>query len=375
MICKIALVDSGLDVNLYKNYITEFIDFGQNEEEPFIGDTNGHGTLCCSAILAVNPQVEIIAVKVLNEHNKCSSPNLILALEQLTDTNVDIINLSLSSDATEYLEDYRKVTDKLQRQNKVILAATSNRGNTSTIAGLPGTIGISGKMFEEKELYWYAAGKAIQCVANSTPLMLKGRNGQYELFGGSSKATALFGGFVSRFWPEVRDMTWDEKEKFFERRAARNNWQAAEFNQENTPSLRLPEEIRKSRLYQEIWHLLINELNITKADTGDLYRKRLYEFGITKTNAITIIQSIEKTFDIKIDYSKVNLYWFYSLDLLFRNVTEAMTDEAVTERTEDITEGTKDNAEGIKDNAEGTKDITEGTKNNTEGIKALNEHK
>ncbi len=322
MTCKVALVDSGIDINLYGKYIKEYIEFGQNTEDYFVCDANGHGTLCCSALLSVNPQVEIVAVKVLNEQNKCSSERLILALEQLIEMDINIINLSLATDSEQYVDKYQKVLNKLIQQGKVVLAATSNRKNTSTIAYLPETVGICGKIFAEKKEYWYHAKERLQCVANSTPALLKGLRGGYELFGGNSKATALFCGILSKYWETIRNISWNEKELLLEKYAYKTEWSEEEYEMDYCPAETGLEAIRNETIYQKLAEILIDELEISYQDVSNLHNKRLYEFGITRFNAITVIQRIENEFGVKIDYSKVNIFWFYSIDLLSQYIME-----------------------------------------------------
>lgn len=308
-------MDSGVDLNLYGKHVVEYVDFCENIEAPFVCDTNGHGTLCCSTLLTVNPEVELFIIKVLNEQNKCSSERLLLALEYLLETDVNIINLSLSTNSSEHTDKYKVVINKLLTQGKIILAAVPNNREFSILANLDETIGVNGKMFLESNEFWFQKEQKVQCFADRTPYLVKGINGGYELFGGNSKATALFTGIVSKHWTEIENLSWYEKEQEIEKLAKRNVWEKEDVDVEYILSIKEP--MRDDIIYKKVSQIVRGFLKVRK---NEISGKHLYEFGITRYNAITLIQKIEEELSLQFDYSKVNLYWFYSVDSLFEYI-------------------------------------------------------
>lgn len=127
MICKIAIVDSGIDLTVHKNIIG-FVDFTKNNKEISndIYDSNGHGTKCVSVISKVNPSVEFFVVKILNDQNRCDSKSLLEALKYLLDVDVNIINMSLATNDLTYYKEYSEICNQLYSQGKIIIAALSN---------------------------------------------------------------------------------------------------------------------------------------------------------------------------------------------------------------------------------------------------------
>lgn len=315
MPCKIALIDSGINLNLYQEKIVEFIDFENEEKENdnFIDDVNGHGTLCCSTILKTNCDVELIAVKVLDESNRCSSETLLSALEQLIEMDVNIINLSLCTSDLQYVDKYRKLVDKLMLQKKIIVAAKSNKDKLSIPAILPKVIGITGNKFLDADSYWYNNKKNIQCVSDYKAILLQGANGKMELFGGNSKATALMTGIISKLWNELKGFDYKELDYLLQKKSKKRNWTDRDIVEEK-PSIRYFQ--KDSYLLTNLEKILLEFLKIPQSNKDKLYREQLYNIGIDKYNAIDIIQVIEDKLNIKIDYSMVNEYWFYSLDFL-----------------------------------------------------------
>ena len=318
MECKIAVVDSGIDLKIYEKYVTEYIEFCSNEDESGTFDSNGHGTLCCSTILSVNSNIKFVIIKVLNQNNLCSDERLLCALRYLTEMDVDIINLSLSTDSVEYLEEYKKIFIKLKGQGKVIVAATKNGNKPSIITNLPEVIGVYGGIFRNYEDYWYQRNKNIQCVTNNIPYLVKGFNGKYELFGGNSKATALFTGIISKHWNEIKNLTWHDRDRVLELYAKNKKWDLKDIRS-NIDEIQTV-QICKDKGYYRLKEYLINYFQLSSDNLSSLYEGYLYELGITRFNAITFIEEIEKNFGVIINYSKVNLLWFISIDSLYENL-------------------------------------------------------
>ncbi|MCR5541244.1 MAG: S8 family serine peptidase [Ruminococcus sp.] len=322
MSCKIALVDSGLDAELYEDKITRYVEFTDdpNGEDKF--DSNGHGTLCGSAMLSINPDIQFVVIKVLKENNLCSDERLLKALALLRDIDVNIINLSLSTHSQEFTEQYKKVITDLNEQGKVIIASTVNGNKPTLLSELNGTIGIYGNLFERPKHYWYNKSNKIQCVANSVPYLLKGKHGKYELFGGNSKATAIFSGIVSLYWNQLKDCSLAEKETFLEGLALRQSWSEDEVCLDLLSNNSRKMSSAKDSLYSKVSSVLSKKLKVELSDIIDPNGKCLHELGLTRHNAIYVIQAIENEVGIKLNYSDVNMFWFYSLDSLCNNIRE-----------------------------------------------------
>lgn len=322
MTCKIALVDSGIDAELYEDQVIRYVEYTEDPNEEGEYDSTGHGTLCSSAMLSINPDIQFVVIKVLNEKNLCSDERLLKALTLLSDIDVNIINLSLSTCSGAFTEQYKKIITNLTDQGKVIVASTINGNKNSLLSELNGTIGIYGNLFERPQYYWYRKSNTVQCVANSVPHLYKGKHGQYELFGGNSKATAIFSGIVSLYWDQLKDCNFADKETFLEGLAMRRSWSAEEicldplsYNRHTLLSVR-------DWIYSKVSSVLSEQLKVELSDIVNPNGKRLYELGLTRYNAFNIIQSIEKEVGIKLNYSDVNIFWFGSIDTLCKNIRE-----------------------------------------------------
>lgn len=304
---RIALVDSTIDYNVHKKNLIDEYSFLPKGNRNVV---NNHGTLCCSAILSINPLAEIYSIPVLNDDNQCLTETILEALNYLLDIDVDIINLSLSTSSVEYEKEYERYIKRLREQGKIVISSLANNHSISIPARLPEVIGVQGNLFVNEHEYWFNRTYQIQCVADSKPVLLRANHGEYQLFGGNSKATAIFSGIVSSMY--IYNC---ESELFLEKKANKNIWtevipEEFEFN---------PIEINEI-LYQRLKELVINVFEILDRDVDKIEQNRLYNCGLTKYNTIMLLKEIEREFRVEIDYKDVTIYWFYSLENLYYKI-------------------------------------------------------
>ena len=318
--CKVAIVDSGIDLNLYESHVVKYVEYAENAGNEGEYDSNGHGTLCTSAMLSVNPNLQLVVIKVLNEKNMCSDERLLRALNLLKDVDADIINLSLATHSTESFERYKKVVAELTDQGKVVIAATANGNKDSLLSGLDRTIGVYGNLFCAAKDFWYQKGNAVQCVADSLPYLYRGRHGEYELFGGNSKATAIFSGIVSLHMDELKACNFEEKEIILQSMAKRQSWVKGEICADPKMIEECNIEPVRDELYWKVAEVMAGKFAVGVEDIVNRSDKRLYEWGLTRYNAFDIVEALERETGTKLPYSKINFFWFGSLDALCNNI-------------------------------------------------------
>jgi hypothetical protein len=322
MPCTVALVDSGIDPDLYGDRVTEWLDFAKEGEKASACDSSGHGTLCASALLSANPDTELVVVRALDAGNRCSSDTVVLALERLAESDADIVSLSLCTDHREHEGRYRKAIDRLNRRGKLVLAAGSNRGQLSLPAELPRVVGVAGNRFRDPEEYWYQSAAGLQCVADHKPVLLPGLGGRYELFGGNSKACALFAGILSRHWEELDGAAWKEREAVMQSYAKRVGWKPEDIVPQEPHLPPAAWRGEDAEIFAKLKRIVCAYLGIPREDAETLRSKPLYEFGITRRGAADFLRAVEDGLGIGIDYSQVSFYWFYSVELLYSYIAQ-----------------------------------------------------
>lgn len=215
---KIALVDSGIDTNFFKNKITDGIFIDNNLESAIeiksdINDYCAHGSQCASVILKECPEALLHIVKVFGENLTTKYDTLLYALEYLLDVDVDIINFSLSAKADNNV--YRKIiniTEKLHAQGKEIFWAIKNKENPNPefLNDSFWNVGVDDSVEE-----FYIDEKQHCIYVNTLPYLHYYINNEYRLFGSStSYATAKAAG---KFAEYIDSGSRDAEKRFIEK--------------------------------------------------------------------------------------------------------------------------------------------------------------
>lgn len=149
----IAVIDTGVHPHQdLADRITGFHDVVNGESEPY--DDNGHGTHCAGDAAGNGelsdgqyagpaPGASIVGVKALDEEGGGRLSNIIEGIEWCVDNiaeyNIDIINLSLGSTATESFRDDPLALAARQawHQGIVVCAAAGNSGPQRSTIGTP----------------------------------------------------------------------------------------------------------------------------------------------------------------------------------------------------------------------------------------------
>ena len=184
---KIAIIDSGAnEYCLNRINVIQYESFVNNKE-----DKSLHGTACA---LLINKLVkaEYYILKILDGEGAGTSKCLVQALEHMLYVDVDIINMSISTNSSTCEDELYKLCAELSLQNKVIVAAQMNRQTTATYpAFFDCVIGVKGGSYYDSKRFILREEQAIQYTFDSTPVFVKVDNSIYKLFKGNSKACAL----------------------------------------------------------------------------------------------------------------------------------------------------------------------------------------
>lgn len=322
---NVAILDSGINLeNIETNkQVVGGISFiydpktGEIINDDCFEDENGHGTSCASMIKRIAPDTNFYIVKILDNNAKTNSKALLIALNYLLEKDIRLINLSLATIEEKYFEEISEICNLLKQRGKIIVCSLDNRNNRSFPAVLDSVIGVRGSIFNSSEHFWYNKTLKIQCVADIIPVYIPTINGAYWLFGGNSKATALFTGHIANILSQHPDISFEQLNEILEQRAYKNNWNDnnidsyIDFYGDITPI--------SENFGQENMKLLISILrdNLGSSEAFEVLisRKKLYnpQIGVNKFNCYNIIKDIENKFGVKLCYSAITFNTFTSV--------------------------------------------------------------
>ena len=132
---RIGLLDSGVcRTHPHVGKIVEGITIGPDATLPSYEDTLGHGTAVASVIHHLNPEADLVAVKIFDGKLATSLPIVIRAIDWCLEHDVQVINLSLGTLNPEYRSAFEDAVARTQAAGAFIVSALEVNGE----AALPG---------------------------------------------------------------------------------------------------------------------------------------------------------------------------------------------------------------------------------------------
>lgn len=227
---KIAVLDTGVNRNHsdLKNRVKDCKDFSANKAPLVDGkceDRNGHGTHVAGIISAdggtdgkgiygVAPEADIWAYKVCSDSGTCWADDISMAIRLAADNGVNIINLSLGSDAESNL-----ISDAVSYaalKKVLVVAAAGNDGPYIGSIDYPGAnasvigVGAVNSVLEVSE--WSSRGinstnqtyvtedKDIEFAAPGVGIESAWKDGGYATLSGTSMASPHVAGLAAKLW-------------------------------------------------------------------------------------------------------------------------------------------------------------------------------
>ena len=302
---KIALIDSGVDIedeNIFGEYI---IDTKLQLGKESIDDEQGHGTFVLKSMrscLGENiKNVQIYPIKIFDDKYYTNLEKLLYVLEKLLYTDIDIINLSCSYEGFNSIE-LKKLINKLFKNGKIVVMSKNNDYNYFDISNnYSDVILVEG----DNTITNDTIIKTGSCVKANGNIYIYRYKNRFDFFGKNSRACSIVSANISNIFIEKKlDLQNIKKELIINDR-----------NIKNTNTIKYNHIINKNnaiddfnnKCKSEISHEMISvinmfsENNISKSFINK-YGIRNNITGIGMHNHIYFIECIEKIFNINILY-------------------------------------------------------------------------
>lgn len=302
--CKICIVDSGITDTKDVGFIGG-INLVEREKNDF-KDYNGHGSMCLSTIKKIVPNFEYYVVKIFGQELRCSTFQLMEALSYLLNNDAQIINLSLSTTGLEYKKDIQNLCRQLSRQGKIVIASCDNRNSISIPAECRYVIGVRGSLIGSIEKYYFNRWKKIQCLADSTPILVRGLENQYSFFGGNSKAAACITGMILKLWM----LHETENDYQIIKRFLQNSDMNIKKMYNNNLKICSVQNVKSNLTEQDLeklYEVVADILDLESKEKKILINTPLIDKGLNCENALQLLHRIEKDFKLKLCYEDISL--------------------------------------------------------------------
>ncbi len=134
----VGVVDSGIDSS-HPEFTGRCHTQVNCVGDSLTGDVSGHGTHVAASIagesVGVANQAEILDLRVFGVNDGASISSILMALDQCITRNVDVVNLSLGSEAPSYV--LENAVDQVASEGIIVCAAAGNSGPHSETINCP----------------------------------------------------------------------------------------------------------------------------------------------------------------------------------------------------------------------------------------------
>lgn len=206
---RVAIIDSGIFRHVdFRDCIINGKNFTEEGNSQNTTDNFGHGTHIAGIIHSVEPNIELLPIKVLDRYGKGDTEDITEGIYYAIDNKSDIINISISFEDED--KEIEKAIELAKDKNITVVCASGNNKKIEYPAkyGLSvGSLDQSGNIseFSSKDCDVYAVGEDVK----STYL-----NDSYEVLTGTSMATATVTGYLAKKLLEGKDISVLKENKY-----------------------------------------------------------------------------------------------------------------------------------------------------------------
>lgn len=297
---RIIILDTGIDCVLNEETILDGINLITAGGS--FADDNGHGSLCSSIIKLYGQSIPYwFVIKILDAQNESSTERLVDALNYTKKVDIRLINLSLSTLDEKKIDRLEKIISELRDYGKIIVASVPNSGKVGYPASLENVIGVDGGIFSNEREYWYNKDYSTQCIANRVPVMVKGYNGEIQMFGGTSKATAIMTAKIGSILEQYPNISYDDLQSLLMHSASKKVWnreEVADLSQYIVRGTSVSDD--EERIIEDV----VVEYLRGKGMLFDLdnLREWGYQGFLNGNDFMKIINALEEKFNIRLPY-------------------------------------------------------------------------
>ncbi|MFE6051499.1 S8 family serine peptidase [Kitasatospora sp. NPDC056446] len=162
------------------------------------GDTCGHGTACAGIIRRTAPDCELYSVRVLGERFTGTGDMLIAGLRWAVRQGFDVINLSLSTTRTRFLEELHSIADDAFFGRTAIVASAHNTPVESYPWRFSSVISVGSHQEDDQELHLYNPTPPVEFFAPGQNVRVPWLGGTTIRTTGNSFATPYVAGLCAR---------------------------------------------------------------------------------------------------------------------------------------------------------------------------------
>jgi subtilisin family serine protease len=201
---RVCVVDSGVDsdhplVGGVAGAVTVIPGPGQElqVQDDDEGDIYGHGTACAAIIRKLAPECELHSVRVLGGELTGTGSVLLHGLRWAIDQGFEVINLSLSTTKSRFLEELHELADRAYFRGSLLVASAHNMPVQSYPWRFPAVLSVGSHAGEDQWEYFANPEPPVEFAAPGVDLELAWLEGATIRGTGNSFATPHMAGMAA----------------------------------------------------------------------------------------------------------------------------------------------------------------------------------
>ena len=140
---RIGVLDTGVcPTHPHVGKIVDGITITVDGDRAGYEDTLGHGTAIAAVIHHLNPDADLVAVKIFDRKLATSLPIVIRAIDWCLEHDIQVINLSLGTLNPEHRSAFEEVVARAQAARALIVSALEMNGAAALPGSLAGVVGV-----------------------------------------------------------------------------------------------------------------------------------------------------------------------------------------------------------------------------------------
>jgi subtilisin len=211
---RVCVVDSGVDADhprVGRVERTVVVERGEDGEPRIVdddeGDVSGHGNACAGIIRLLAPDCELCSVRVLGSGIKGAGVDLLAGLGWAIDSGYDVINLSLSTTRTQFVEALHELADRAYFRRAIVVCSAHNMPVDSWPWRFASVVSVAGHAGRDPEDFLYNADPPVEFLAPGADLEVAWADGSTITASGNSFATPHIAGLCARILAKHPELT------------------------------------------------------------------------------------------------------------------------------------------------------------------------
>jgi subtilisin family serine protease len=205
----VAVLDSGIDADALSSAAVDSLNL---TDDAVSGGS--HGTAVASIVLGgsddfagIAPDAKLLSIKVISDQGSGDAFTLAKGIVEAVDRGAKIINMSVASRSDSFA--VREAVEYAAQHGVLMVSSVGNDAveGVRYPAAYPEVMGVAAVDYNRKHAYFSNRGDEVDIAAPGIGVAASARNGETELFSGTSAAAPIVAGAAAAVWSDDPELS------------------------------------------------------------------------------------------------------------------------------------------------------------------------